>query len=123
MLVEEEAIIALDESIRIKKFRYIVIIAKDGETAIRILKENSSISLILMDINLGRGMTGPEAARIILQSKTLPIIFLSSRSEEEYSKQTDGIKNCGYLLKNSNDQKLSNIIKQGLEYITPDKSL
>lgn len=123
LLVEDEAIIALDESIRINRFGYIVVVAKDGETAIRKVKENSSISLILMDINLGRGMTGPEAARIILQSKTLPIIFLSSRSEEEYSKQTEGIMNCGYLLKDSNDQKLSNIIRHGLGNITPDKSL
>jgi CheY-like chemotaxis protein len=123
LLVEDEAIIALDESNRIIKFGYIVIVAKDGETAIRNVKENSNISLILMDINLGRGMTGPETARIILQYRTLPIIFLSSRSEEEYSKETEGIINCGYLFKDSNDRKLSNIIKHGLENFTPEKSL
>lgn len=119
LLVEDESIIALDESIRIKKFGYIVIAAKDGETAIRQVNENPDISLILMDINLGKGISGPETARLILQSKKLPIIFLSSHSEEEYSILTEGIMNCGYIMKNSNDQKLSNKIEQGLEIIEP----
>jgi CheY-like chemotaxis protein len=123
LLVEDESIIALDESVRIKKFGYIVIAAKDGETAIRQVNENPDISLVLMDINLGKGITGPETARLILQSKKLPIIFLSSHSEEEYSKVTEGIVNCGYLMKNSNDQSLSSKIKQELEKVEPGRPL
>jgi len=120
LLVEDEGIIALDESNRLNKFGYLVIVAKDGESAIRNVNENSNISLVLMDINLGKGISGPEAARIILQSRSLPIIFLTSHSEEEYIKKTEGILHSGYLLKNSNDQELNRIIQQGLEINEPD---
>lgn len=115
LLVEDDFIIALDESIRIKKFGYTVLIAKDGETAVRLTQENKDISMILMDINLGKGISGPTAAKIILQSKKLPIIFLSSHTEEEYNKETEGITNYGYLLKGSTDQNLSKIIMHGLQ--------
>jgi len=122
LLVEDEGIIALDESLRLNKFGYFVIVAKDGESAIKNVNENSNICLVLMDINLGKGISGPEAARKILQTKPLPIIFLTSHSEEEYIKKTEGILHCGYLLKNSNDQKLKNIIQQGLEINEPGQS-
>jgi len=123
LLVEDEGIIALDESLRLNKFGYLVIVAKDGESAIRNVNENSNISLVLMDINLGKGISGPEAARIILQSRPLPIIFLTSHSEEEYIKKTEGILHSGYLLKNSNDQELNRIIQQGLEINEPGHTL
>jgi len=43
LLVEDEGIIALDESLRLNKFGYFVIVAKDGESAIKNVNENSNI--------------------------------------------------------------------------------
>ena len=41
----------------------------------------SLIDLILMDINLGSGMDGTQAAEQILRTNDIPILFLSSHTE------------------------------------------
>ncbi len=84
LLVVDEGLIAMAEAMTIKGFGYQVITANSGERAIETALSNEKISLILMDINLGRGIDGPEAARQILVKKHIPIIFLTSHSEKEY---------------------------------------
>jgi two-component system response regulator CpxR len=58
LLVEDEAIIAMDEAETLSKYGFNVITAHDGESAVKAAL-NQSIDLILMDVDLGRGMDGP----------------------------------------------------------------
>jgi CheY-like chemotaxis protein len=84
LLVEDEAIIALAEAQIIEGFGYRVITAESGEKAVETALSCSEICLILMDIDLGKGMDGTEAASRILEEKTIPVVFLTSHSEKEY---------------------------------------
>ncbi len=54
-----------------------------------------------MDIDLGEGMNGPDAAKKILQIKYLPIVFLTSYSESEMVNKVKSITRYGYVIKDS----------------------
>ncbi|MDX9956829.1 MAG: response regulator [Spirochaetia bacterium] len=106
LLVEDEAIIAMSGKMVLERNGYSVIIAGDGTKAIRLAEADSGIDLVLMDIDLGRGMDGTEAAKTILDTRDLPIVFLSSHTEPEVVEKTEGITSFGYIVKNSGETVL-----------------
>jgi PAS domain S-box-containing protein len=100
LLVEDEIIIALSEARQLEQAGYRVVSAPSGEKAIEIVNTNPGfIDLILMDIDLGTGLDGTEAARQILLKQDIPVVFLSAHSELEVVKKTEEITNYGYILK------------------------
>ena len=78
LLVEDEAITAMSEKMAMEKYGYDVITALSGEEAVAMVEKTPAIDLILMDINLGKGLDGTEAAALILKEHDLPIVFLSA---------------------------------------------
>ncbi|MCU0845548.1 MAG: PAS domain S-box protein [Spirochaetes bacterium] len=115
LLVEDEVIIAEDEARTIKRFGYDVVTANNGETAIRLTISNPGIDLVLMDIDLGRGISGPEAAQRILAVRNIPIVFLSSHTEREMVEKVRGITRYGYVIKNSGNFVLQSSIEMAFE--------
>ncbi len=111
LLVEDELLILAYQVKVLEKFGYRVIGCKSGEEAIEKVSECEDISLILMDIDLGKKMDGTEAARKILQTKDIPLIFFSAHSEPEIVEKTEGITSYGYILKNSDPTILNASIK------------
>ena len=102
LLVEDEAIIAMMESEQLKAKGYNIIHLTNGEEAIKTVSENkTAIDLILMDIDLGSGMDGTEAAEAILKKNDIPVIFLSSYTEPDVVEKTEKITSYGYVVKNS----------------------
>ncbi len=101
LLVEDEAIIAMAEAKELERWGYHVVTALRGEEAIEKTRA-TDIDLILMDIDLGKGMDGTETAQRILVEQDLPVLFLSSHSEEEVLRKTEEITSYGYVVKNSN---------------------
>jgi len=111
LLVEDEALIAIAEAQILKKHGYEVLTVNSGEKAIEAIDTNPRISLVLMDIDLGKGIDGPEAAKRILATQDLPIIFLSSHTEPEVVERTEKITSYGYVVKNSGATVLDASIK------------
>lgn len=111
LLVEDEAIIALAEKAILEKQGFKVVTALTGESALEIAEAASDIDLILMDIDLGRGVDGTEAAAKILGKRDLPLIFLSSHTEPAVVEKTEGITSYGYIVKNSGETVLIASIK------------
>ncbi|KQC03155.1 MAG: hypothetical protein APR54_09655 [Candidatus Cloacimonas sp. SDB] len=111
LLVEDEVLLAMDEQMTLENYGYKVIITGTGEEAVEIVHSNPNIDLILMDINLGSGIEGTEAARQILAKHDLPLIFLSSHTEREIVEKTEGITSYGYIVKNSGETVLIASIK------------
>src|SRR6056297_2558450 len=103
LLVEDEALIAMNEAQMLKKHGYEAVIAHKGEKAVEMADNDPDISLILMDIDLGKGIDGTEAAQEILEKNDIPIVFLTSHSEKEYVDKVKKITNYGYVLKNSGE--------------------
>src|SRR6056297_3616629 len=103
LLVEDQAVLAMSEAQMLRKHDFEVVVAYKGEKAVEIVDTDPDISLILMDIDLGRGIDGTEAAGEVLKKHDLPIVFLTSHSEQEYVKKVKEISNYGYVLKTSGE--------------------
>ncbi len=108
LLVEDEAIIGMAETIALSKEGYTVIHVLSGEEAIAAMagELGPKVDLILMDIDLREGIDGPRAAMEILRRRDVPVVFLSSHTEKAIVAETEEITNYGYILKNSGDTVL-----------------
>jgi len=115
LLVEDEVILAMTEKMALERYGYKVITAVSGEKALSLLDEETPVDLILMDINLGKGMDGTETASRILGKKDIPLIFLSSHTEPDVVEKTEGITSYGYVVKNSSMTVLDASIKMAFK--------
>jgi len=115
LLVEDEALLALTEEKQLENYGYTVRTVTTGEAAVEAVETSSDIDLILMDINLGTGIDGTQAAEIILQDRDIPIVFLSSHTDPEVVKKTEKITSYGYVVKNSNIAVLDASIKMAFK--------
>ena len=115
LLVEDEAIICMATSNRLKKWGYSILTANSGEQAVTLAASDTSIDLILMDIDLGLGLSGPEAAERILEFRNVPIVFLTSHAEQAIVDKVRGITRYGYVLKNTGDFVLRSSLDMAFE--------
>jgi len=123
LLVEDEVIIALAQSMIIREFGYEVITASSGKEAIQTAVDNRAIDLILMDIDLGKGISGPETAGQILALRNIPIVFLTSHSEKEYVDKVKEITRYGYVIKNSGNFVLQSSIEMAFELFNANTNI
>ncbi len=123
LLVEDEAILALNEKCTIEQAGYRVVHCLTGEKAIEIVKADETISLILMDIDLGRGMDGTRAAVEILRIKDVPIVFLTSHSEKQMVDKVKNITKYGYVIKATGQFVLIEAINTALELFNAHSAL
>ncbi len=121
LLVEDEAVTSIVSSKTLQKFGYTVIASRTGEEAVEIASNNKNINLILMDIDLGKGIDGTEAAEIILKSCDIPVVFLSSHTEPEIVEKTEKITSYGYVVKNSSNTVLDASIKMAFKLFDAHK--
>jgi len=76
----------------------VVASAINGEQGVEsVLRERPD--LVLMDIRMPGSFDGLEAARRILAVYSVCIVMLTAFSDEEYQKQAEELKLCGYVLK------------------------
>ncbi len=115
LLVEDQALIAMDEQRILENYGFEVLTALSGQDAVSAVQNHTDISLILMDIDLGSGISGIEAASLILQQHELPIVFLTSHSEKEYVEKVEKVTSYGLLTKNSGEFVLIQSIKMALK--------
>lgn len=112
LLVEDDSIIGMDESMQLKAYGYDVTHALSGERALELIcADSAAFELILMDINLGEGIDGPATALLILKDFDIPIVFLSNHTEKSVVDTTQDITTFGYVIKNSNIAVLDASIK------------
>lgn len=106
LLVEDEALVAEDIAARLKNKGYhITGIASRAQEALDILESND-VDLALMDIRLNDTMDGVELACKIRETKPLPLIFLTSMSNEETFERAKAAHPAAYMLKPFNDREL-----------------
>lgn len=115
LLVDDEAIIALAQARMLEGHGYSVVRAISGEAAVERIERGEEIDLVLMDIDLGTGIDGPEAARRILELRRLPIVFLTAHAEREMVERVREITRYGYIIKNSGDFVLLSSIEMAFE--------
>lgn len=116
LLVEDDAIIALQEKLELENNGYTVQHVHNGEAALdAVLSNKIHYDLILMDIDLGSGIDGTETAELILKKKDIPVVFLSSHTDPELVEKTEKITSYGYVVKNSGSVVLDASIKMAFK--------
>jgi CheY-like chemotaxis protein len=123
LLIEDEAILAIVQAKTLRQLGYTVITAQCGEEAIALARGERTIDLILMDIELGKGIDGAEAARQILAQRTIPIVFNTSHAERELVEKLRGITRYGCVIKNSGNFVLQSSLEMAFELFDADKKL
>lgn len=99
LIVEDEAIVALDLRQHLEEMGYDVAgIAESGADAIA-LAENTAPSLTLMDISLKGSMSGIDAADRLAREHQIPVVFLTSFSDQDTVKKAARAEPFGYLTK------------------------
>ena len=111
LLVEDEILIAMLTKSHLESYGYIVENVSSAEEAIDLIQSKENIELVLMDIDLGDGIRGTDAAKEILAKHDLPLLFLSSHTEKEIVETTEKITSYGYVVKNSSVTVLDASIK------------
>ncbi len=115
LLVEDDVIIADATSDQLCAHGYAIVMACSGDEAVETISRHPEIDLVLMDITLGRGMDGIEAARAILQMRELPIIFLTAHADQAVVDNIRHVTRYGYVLKNSGECVLRSSIDMAFE--------
>lgn len=123
LLVEDEWIIAAAEARALENAGYRVRTVSDGATAVAAATETPEIDIVLMDIDLGAGIDGPEAARRILADREVPIVFLTSHAEQSFVDRVEAITKYGYVLKSAGTFTLLQSIKTALELFDAHRTL
>lgn len=123
LIVEDEAIVALDIEEKLIELGFNVMdIVDNGLSAIE-SASNNSIDLILMDINIKGKMDGIDTAKSILKKHDLPIIFLTAYSNGEFIERSKKVSPYGYLLKPFNVRELSISVELSIHKHAIDQKL
>lgn len=102
LLVEDEPAQSLLTQHSLEQEGYSVIPVFSGEEAVETASAKAGqIDLVIMDIDLGSALDGIEAAKIILSSSDLPLLFLSSYTDPELVTRTESVSSYGYVVKGS----------------------
>jgi len=115
LIVDDDAPLATGMGRNIERLGYKKMIARSGEEAIRLAAGNPDIDLILMDIDLGEGIDGREAARQILAGRDLPIVFMAPHPERRIVGKRLASPMYEYMNKNSGSDELQASIEMALE--------
>ncbi len=100
LVVEDDAIIAMDISRSLKKAGYEVSdTASSADTAMKILNQNPGIQLAVLDIQIEGNINGIELAHIIQRKFEIPIIFLTSFTDDETLHKVKCFNPAGFLIK------------------------
>lgn len=123
LVVEDEAIIARDLQCSLGRLGYAVpVTASSGAEALEILEE-STPSLILMDIGLKGAIDGIELAQQVRARWDIPIIFLTSYSDEQTVARAKATGPYGYLIKPFREGELRITLEVALHKHLLDSSL
>jgi diguanylate cyclase (GGDEF)-like protein len=114
LVVEDEAIVADDIQRTLVRLGYDVLpTAASGREAIEFAR-NLHPQLVLMDIRLQGPMDGIEAATVIRSECEIPIVCLTSHSDDATLARAMETAPSGYLLKPFGDRELRTAIEVGL---------
>ena len=99
LVVEDEAIVAIDIAQRLKRGGYDApAVAATGEAALRTLEELHP-DLVLMDILLKGEKDGIETARAIKDQFDIPVVLLTGQADESTQERVKNTGAYGFILK------------------------
>lgn len=115
LFVEDQRTTVLIVSEQLRNFGYHVVTVDTGEKAVALVAGGEKLDLVLMDIFLGEGIDGIEAAKHILVERNIPVVFFTNHSNREIVEKARGIARFGYVLKNSDPFILQSTLEMAFE--------
>ncbi len=122
LLVEDEKVSALAESLALEQEGYAVLWAASGSSAVDLATTPPLPDMILMDMNLGAAMDGLETAQAILRKRDVPVVFLSSHTDRETVERSRRITSYGYVVKGTGIAVLLAAVETALELFSARKN-
>jgi PAS domain S-box-containing protein len=114
LLVEDEAIIALDLKQRLKGLGYEVTgIADSGAQALA-LAESTAPTLVFMDITIQGPIDGIETAKILASRMDVPVVFLTAHADGGTIERAKAARPYGYLVKPFDERELVTTIEMAV---------
>ncbi|MBI5410964.1 MAG: EAL domain-containing protein [Nitrospirae bacterium] len=114
LIVEDEAIIALDLRATLSEMGYLVTaVAASGEEAIA-QAARTRPDLVLMDVKIEGEMDGVETAGQIWSQLGIPIVYLTAHADDHTLLRIKGTQPFGYVLKPVNERDLHAVIEIAL---------
>jgi CheY-like chemotaxis protein len=114
LVVEDDGISASVLRMKLENWGYESPVAFTSQDAIRQFQKTEP-DLVIMDIALKGKLNGIETAEIIDSELKTPIIYYSSKNDEELSEKIKKLQNRDYITKTSGDAQLKLSIQKSLE--------
>lgn len=114
LIVEDEIILAMAIEVSLKKMGFMVSGIETSPSEAISHANNYRPDIILMDINLNDKQTGIDTANIIWKKLKIPIVFLTSYSNDTTIKAAMECEPYGYLIKPCRDEELNASISMAL---------
>ena len=122
LIVEDEALIALDIERRLIRLGFDVVgVADNREEALELFHE-SSPDLVLMDIFIRGPADGIETAEAISAISDVPVIFLTAFADDETIRRASAVSPYGYVIKPFDERTLTATISVAIERYKADVS-
>jgi DNA-binding response OmpR family regulator len=121
VIVEDETIIAMDLQQRLEEFGYIVDEVASTTTEALLYVEKYKPNIVLMDIKLNGSPDGTEVVETIQQKYKVPVIYLTSHSDEETLQRAQATKPYGYIVKPINESQLNISIKMVMSRVKDEQ--
>lgn len=114
LIVENDDLVAIFIQLKLELFGYQTVgLAQSGEQAIQMSNELRP-DLILMDTQLTGSMDGMATAEAIRAQFSLPVVFLTSKSNVDLLEQVSRANSFAYITKPFSDQELRTVIEMAL---------
>ncbi|GFK95009.1 Cyclic di-GMP phosphodiesterase response regulator RpfG [Fundidesulfovibrio magnetotacticus] len=123
LVVEDEAIVALDIKSRLKRMGYEVAgSCATGEEAVALVGRLKP-DLVLMDIMLEGAMDGIEAAGEINEGFGLPVVYLTAYADKQTLDRAKITNPFGYIIKPFEDRELQTTIEMALYKFDAERTM
>lgn len=124
LIVEDQAFLASIEGKQLEGLGFRVRYASSGEEALETLRRGDPPpDLVVMDVELGRGMDGIQAAEAILKIRRLPVVFSTSHTDSETIGRIEGVSPYGYVYKKAGLFVLESSVKMALRLFSAHRQL
>jgi len=116
LIVEGDAIVGSDVGDTLSRCGYGVIgLADSAERALALARARCP-DLVLVDLRLGQGAGGIEAARLLRGECGAPVVFMTGFSSEESFKRAREVRPAGFLRKPFSAWELQAAVENAIEY-------
>lgn len=124
LIVEDEAIVALDLSLLLEDAGYIINrICNSSDQLFDNFADFPKPDLILMDVHIKGSMDGTDASIKIKQLYNIPVIFLTAYTDQNTLEKAKSSYPYGYIIKPYDKRRLLVVIEMGLNIIKLEKEV